>query len=338
MKTNIFDNLLISAPNDNGGLFFIGNNSIIKIDSKPSTGIFSDQSILARGVQPSKFQSFFKKPINKKSNSFKDIHSILHAKNYFYLVATHGNQILKLDKSAKIINKWKYTGENDSYHMNSICLFNNRIIFSAFGDFRKHREYKNGTFEKGYVQDLLSGKKLITGLSQPHSLYSFDNKLYLANSEEGSIRVYNNSFDLVRSKFLNGYTRGIYIRNNILYVGISASRNIKNSYNKAKLYAVDLHTFKVKKTLNFDSSEIYDIQGAHNKNIFEFVVSSLINNHTSEIKNHTSEIKKIKSSIKDLEHDKGILEHELNMIHQSRSWKYFLRFRDLYRFLSLKNR
>src|SRR5207253_6227735 len=130
----------------------------------------------------------------------------------------------------------------------------------AFGDFTTHRQYKGQTAQAGFVQDLHTGKRLIEGLSQPHSLIAFGDNLLLANSETRELHEYDISGSLLRSKTLDGYTRGICIQGSTLYIGLSRSRNIDSSaIVNANLVALDAQSWQETGRIELPVSEIYTV-------------------------------------------------------------------------------
>ncbi|MBU4524557.1 MAG: DUF4915 domain-containing protein [Desulfomicrobium sp.] len=254
--------LIVSAPND-GGVFVVHSSNIYQLDDLSSTGLAFGSAAAYRAVQP---DSVFKygagnswKHIDKELVA--DIHDVLVVGESIYIVGTERNAIYEFDADGREIRRWEFGGEEDSKHINCLEMWNGRVVFSAFGDFKTHREYKNGTFETGFVADLLTGECLIGALSQPHSLRSHGEGLLLANSELGEIREYDGYGMLVRSKYLGGYTRGIAFDTDRLYVGLSCSRNVEST---AKSMAVVLVLDRVKweeiSRIEMPCPEIYDIK------------------------------------------------------------------------------
>lgn len=272
---NIFSRLLISAPNG-GGLFLANNGNLLKLDSLDTAGLYNSPKAFLRGVQP---QSLWILEDNKCGSektdaSLHDIHDVLTFQEHHYVVATTNNEIVKFDLQGVEMQRWSYPGEKDSRHINCLAIWNNRLIFSAFGDFHEHRGYKGKTCRAGYVQDLLTGEKIITDLSQPHSLAEFGENLILASSEDNEIREFNHSGKLVRSKKLEGYPRGICIVDDIIYVGLSRSRNIvENGINSAILLALDASELTELGRLELPCNEIYSVIHSSNDELLSEILS-----------------------------------------------------------------
>jgi len=192
---------------------------------------------------------------------FDDLHDVLVDGEYFYVVSTRHNEILKLDRAGTEVGRWAFPGEPDSWHINCVARWNGRIVFSAFCDRSTHRGYKKDPLDVGFVQDLLSGERLITGLFQPHSLTVVGDHLLLANSGAFEIHEYDANAVLVRKQSMNGYTRGIAQRDSRVYVGISKTRNVDVGGQKsAEVLVLDAETWRQIDRAVLPVDEIYSLQ------------------------------------------------------------------------------
>lgn len=258
---SLFDNLIVSSPNG-GGLFLAARGRAFQLDHINSTGIYKAANMFLRGHQPSSLWMFNDQTFEVVDNlsKYDDIHDVLCHGNKIYVVGTQNNEIIEADERGVAIRSWVFDGEDDSCHINCLGVWNDRIVFSAFGEFKNTREYKNNTAGTGYVQDLVSGKRLVTGLSQPHSLIAFGDNLLLTNSEEMEVREYSPSGDMIRVRKLEGYTRGICVSRDVIYVGLSGSRNvIHGDSTTATLVALDSETWDEIGRLPLPVNEIYSI-------------------------------------------------------------------------------
>jgi hypothetical protein len=258
----MFNNLLISAPNLNGGLFFVKDNQPYRLDHRPTTGLFWDRNFFARSIQ-SKSVKLYDKLIPKDAiglENIDDIHDILLFDDHLYLVKTYSNEILKFSTKGELVQRWTFPGESDSWHINCLCEWNGEVYFSAFGEFAVYRGYKGASAGAGFVQNLLTGKRSISGLSEPHSPIGINQDLLVANSKNQELIKLSSSGNLLASVKLEGYTRGIAVSNHIIYVGISASRNLDEiKLKNASIVALDLTSFEVISKLELPFDEVYDI-------------------------------------------------------------------------------
>jgi GT2 family glycosyltransferase len=181
-----------------------------------------------------------------------------------FVASTGTNEIVEIDLHNNSIRRHGFPGTGDAWHINCLAEFNGEIIFSAFGKFSEDRGYKGQTLGNGFVASLLSGKELIRGLSQPHSLLVSGGHLYVIDSETGCLNEYDSGFCLKRSLSLGLYPRGLLIRHGVIFVGLSASRNIDGStVSSAQLLAIDHVDFEKKASLELDAKEIYAVSHLH---------------------------------------------------------------------------
>ena len=260
--SKLFEDLLISSPNG-GGLYYSRCGEVFCLDSLDTTGFSYQKDIFLRGFQPDKLCIYNDtvKLISGEAVNFDDVHDVIWVGGYCYVVGTAGNEIIQLSRTGLEVQRWVFPGEIDSRHINCLASWKGRIVFSAFGDFSEHRGYKKETVGAGFVQDLVSGERLISGLSQPHSLCPVGDRLFLANSEKSEIIEFSANGSMLRSKEMDGYTRGILVHENVIYVGLSCSRNtVDTAINSAIVVALDLQTFDELDRLHIPAKEIYSIQ------------------------------------------------------------------------------
>jgi glycosyltransferase involved in cell wall biosynthesis len=311
----IFENLLVSSPNG-GGLFFIHEGEVFKLDNFYTTGLSMKGRKLLRGIQPSKVWLYNDevREITQNTVFFDDIHDVYLYGKFIYLVGTSGNEILKLNDMGEEIQRWIFPGEKDSLHINSLEKWNGNIVFSAFGEFIEHRGYKGKTESSGFVQDLNTSQRLITGLSQPHSLVPIGHDLLLANSEKKELRKYAPTGDLIRTLTLDGYTRGICVVDNVIYIGLSCSRNIEiHGDCTAALVALDQITWEELGRIYLPVDEIYAIQGFFERNdvihVLANIASKSSSNLTAAISEHEVQITSLKQITAERDGQIAILNH-----------------------------
>ncbi|AWY43344.1 glycosyltransferase [Pseudomonas putida] len=260
--SNFFSGLFISSPNK-GGLFLVDENKVYKLDDFSTTGLSRSAEYLVRGSQPASLFVYGEQTleITESNFSFHDIHDALVVGEHVYLVATTGNEIIKLSMNGVEEQRWVFPGEVDSLHINCLAVWGGAVVFSAFGAFSEHRGYKGNTKGAGYVQDLNTGNHLVVGLSQPHSLTTFGENLLIANSEQKELCEYSPSGELLRSKSLGGYTRGVCVSDKYIYVGLSKSRNINASgVETATLVCLDIESWHELGRIQIPSDEIYSVE------------------------------------------------------------------------------
>ena len=267
--TSVFDGLLVSCPNEGGGLFAIVAGAAVRIDLEKSTDVRAYGNDILRAYQSGKIADGRCCTVSEAS----DIHDVLYHENAFYVVSTGTNEIIEYTRDWKLQARHCFKGEGDSWHLNCLVAHAGQIFFSAFGEFTWHREYKGKTRRSGFVRDLLTGEELIGGLSQPHSLVSAQGKIYLADSECGDLVIIDDSRCANRIH-IGDYFRGIFIRGDFIYVGLSASRNIESDTMAvtAKLRCYTVADLRLVGELDLDATEIYSICDYSKWNQIEHII------------------------------------------------------------------
>lgn len=258
----IFERLIISCPND-GGLFLAHGGRVRLIDSLHCTGLDAVNETILRGIQPNglSLTGDVAWDITGQDLPFDDIHDALIVDDTYYIVSTMTNEVIQLDRERKELKRWSLAPAADSLHVNCLALWNGRIIYSAFGDFDTPRGYKGCTYLAGFVRDLSTGDTLIKELSQPHSLTPLGDRILIANSEKKELLLYGSDGTLLKAKTLDGYTRGICIGKNHIYVGLSCSRNIEDdTLPSATLVAIDKESWEIRARLALPTREIYAVK------------------------------------------------------------------------------
>lgn len=291
----LFHNLLLTTTGV-GGLHLLHENQCYQLDSFGSTGISEQDGLLIRAVQPGTLIIYGHDHQQKHSNSWDDIHDVLFENGQIWLISSTHNHILELNQDGVEKKRWKFSSIEDSWHLNCLARWQGRMVFSAFGEFHAYRGYKEGTERTGFVQDLETGRKLVTGLSQPHSLALLNDDLLLANSQTGSIRQYAAKGILIREKQLNGYTRGIAITEQFIYVGLSASRNV-DTFNAdcAEIVAIDRNTWAECGRLKVPNREIYGILPIHDQLNMRIIMAQIAKDSVHHLQTILKDYAAIKS-------------------------------------------
>ncbi|WP_075322349.1 DUF4915 domain-containing protein [Acidithiobacillus albertensis] len=291
----LFHNLLLTTTGE-GGLHLLHENQCYQLDSLGSTGISEQDGLLLRAVQPGTLIIYGHNHLQKHSNSWDDIHDVLFENGQIWLISSTHNHILELNQEGVEKKRWKFSSIEDSWHLNCLARWQGRMVFSAFGEFHAYRGYKEGTERTGFVQDLETGRKLVTGLSQPHSLALLNDDLLLANSQTGSIRQYDAKGILIREKQLNGYTRGIAITEQFIYVGLSASRNV-DTFNAdcAEIVAIDRNTLAECGRLKVPNREIYGILPIHDQLHMRIIMAQIAKDSVHHLQTILKDYAAIKS-------------------------------------------
>ena len=261
-KQVLFDDLLVSAPNG-GGLFALRGGQAQHLDGLSSTGLALHGATLARALQPADWVVYGAQDASTSVAAAihcADIHDVLWVGDGFLMVSTDHNEVVRVDSNLRPAQRWAFPGELDSMHINCLAQWGDEVVFSAFGMFSERRAYKVASAGAGFVQGLDGLEPIITGLSQPHSLKPWGADLLLADSETRSIALFDRQGREKRRRVLDGYTRGIAIGRQALFVGLSASRTPEpGGLASATLVALDLQSWEELGRLALPAREIYEV-------------------------------------------------------------------------------
>lgn len=264
----IRDPLIISAPNQ-GGLLYAHRHLLMPLLHEDATGLASTPDGLLWCVQ-SLGEPVLREVRQGQLRSValgaapQDLHDVLVSPDGTFAVFTETNQVVQLDDAFRVIDSWCFGDQPDSAHVNCIAVYNGRLIASMFGPFTTHRGYKGHTRGAGRVVDVRNGEVLVEGLSQPHSLVVAGEQLWLCSSEDRSVRIYDARFQLQRQVMLPGYTRGLAVGSDVVYVGLSRSRNQASGeageFESAVVGVLDRQSLAVVGYVPLPWNEIYDIR------------------------------------------------------------------------------
>lgn len=261
----IKDNLLVSAVNG-GGVLLVSPDGIerwSRVDTTGATLLPGGGVLLARQAEGrAEIRRLADGSVHRVNivDRSLDLHDLWADEDRLLVVATHINTVFEFDHDFREIRHWSQPGQPDSQHVNSVCVHGGIILASRFGTFFEHRGYKGRTAGAGSVVDLAGGKSLLDGLSQPHSLVSVGEDLWLCNSEVSEVRRYQGG-KCMQTITLDGYTRGLALVDDNLYVGLSRSRNAEiGALASACIVVLDPRTGNEKARVQLPVDEVYAIQ------------------------------------------------------------------------------
>lgn len=281
----IFNYLIISAPNESGGLYACFDGQVLPMDDRPTCGIdwSSERGVFMRGIQQGDILSITTTEGTREyKGAWYDIHDVLLGETEdIYLVSTYHNAIIRWSRSEEAeIDRWISADQIDSWHVNCLGKVHGKVCFSAFGDFHSTRGYKNATKGRGFLAEVDQNPPQIIsgGLSQPHSILGTSDGYWLCNSEMGDVRYAGRDGVMDPEIVLDGYTRGLAIRDGVLFVGLSASRNSfeGDPVRQAKIVAIDLATKQEISRLSLPFNEVYGIIAVPKQDLFLKLVAQIL--------------------------------------------------------------
>jgi acetolactate synthase-1/2/3 large subunit len=170
------------------------------------------------------------------------------------------NEILWVTPAGEIARRWRAPGENDSWHLNGVFIHQGNVCLSAFGRF----DTNAGLIVKmrtpvGVVFDLESGRDLVTGLSCPHDPIFLDGAWIICNSAEYElVEVEPATNRRLRSVALGGWTRGVAVTEEAIYVGVSAERHAGDA-GHASIVMIDRRSWQILDRMELPSQEIQSL-------------------------------------------------------------------------------
>lgn len=165
----------------------------------------------------------------------------------------------------------------DRCHLNGLAMKNGKPKYvAAVSQTDVNEGWRQHRRDGGVIMDIDTNQVIARGLSMPHSLRYYKDKLWLINSgtgEFGFIDIKTGKFEAVA--FCPGYARGLTFVNDFAVIGLSKLRENKtfsglvleeklkekNIEARCGLQVVDLRTGDVVHTLTIDGiiEELYDV-------------------------------------------------------------------------------
>ncbi|VAW49252.1 hypothetical protein MNBD_GAMMA03-8 [hydrothermal vent metagenome] len=159
-------------------------------------------------------------------DNLKGVHSLCYLNGDLYIVVTKQDKVVKYDFRGNFETVFDLKTDLDTLHLNSICFHKGSLLVSGFGKNDKDFwMYANN----GYVFDVATNKVIMSGLRQPHSLFSYKDDIFLCDSSRKNIINSKKQIIICNEK---GYTRGLFIKDGFIIFGISKGR--ETSISKAK--------------------------------------------------------------------------------------------------------
>ncbi len=263
-----FSSLLVSCPGayansgaGTGGLVCLHDGEATVVDRMDSMGLAGHRGNVYRFVRSMHMiigydQSGLRSIINLPEA--RDIHDILVDDKQIVAVSTGENDVLWLDHLGNLVDKWHGEGEGDAWHLNCLATRDGRMYVSAFGEFPTHRAWSGNARNQGFVMDLETKEKILTGLSAPHTPRYVGEDLYICESHKQMVTVRDKRGNVREHKF-DGFTRGFAWDDKYFYVGESADRKAEVVLDYSHVTVVDRETFATVERFRVPFTEIYDL-------------------------------------------------------------------------------
>jgi hypothetical protein len=154
-----------------------------------------------------------------------DIHSAAVRGESLFVLATGSDSIkeyrIDSDRFDLVTTRRLTQSGRDSLHVNSLCVHGGRVVASIFGE--NWRDFPVGS-STGAIIDIDDGRRLWTSLTQPHTLVSAGEELYVLGSFTGAVERLGPDGERQVCATYPGYLRGMAFFDDGALVGVSGKR------------------------------------------------------------------------------------------------------------------
>lgn len=206
--------------------------------------------------------------------SVADVHSIWASGELLYVVSTGTDEVIELRmRDADVLSEvvfWRPEAaapRADIHHLNTIYGWRGDLLISGFG----RKAGMLWSFARdGFIFNITRDEKMGSGIHHPHSIVAIADTIAYCESQERAVRVIGDA----RIQYLPGYTRGLCLVGEKLFVGMSTKRKISKSTGliNSQAYAngppwqcsvtcLSTNTFEIEDTIDLSNfgEEIYDL-------------------------------------------------------------------------------
>jgi len=261
---------LISCFDDDassGGLFSWDGVRLEQLDDVPTTGLTIHDESLVRVLRAPDSDSFELVVHGADGRSamtvegHNDPHDIVWAGDRYAIACAGSNTIVYVAADGTPAGLWKAPGEGDAWHLNSLLVVDGHLHVTAFGEFERHRGWHEPDADpaSGFVLDLATEAKVLTGLYSPHHPRRFERDWVVCNSGRRALtRIDAATGTITGDTLLEGWTRGLASWEETLLVGESPGRTEPPDVT-ATMALVSASSFEVLDRIAVPAREIYDI-------------------------------------------------------------------------------
>jgi uncharacterized protein DUF4915 len=193
----------------------------------------------------------------------RDLHDVQVIGNETLVVASYENTVFTVPPFGDPLKRWQLPGEPDAWHINCLADHEGEIFASAFCDGRNYRGWLSCHDGAGLVLSLMTGRVVANGLDMPHSPLFIEGSLLVCNSGSGEL------FEIdpveptrrLRTIDLGGFTRGLAVMGDKIFVGVSAKRGASPSDDRRSYVIIlDRCSWQITHHIGVQVAEIYDVR------------------------------------------------------------------------------
>lgn len=207
-------------------------------------------------------------------------HELLAIDSRLFMNATGLNKVVSLaidftgDLGTEYLPKFIPNGLTNCMQLNSLCrdacnIFYSTCFSTIKSDFKPWKD-EVGPLKKGGIIRHSDDQIIVKNLTCPHSARIVNNKLFYCNSGFGEVRSCNlDGTDDNAIVTLDGFTRGLIVHDNFIFVGLSRVQKGKNQYapgvsaqlSKCGIATIDRCSGEILNIIEWSNgAQIFDIQ------------------------------------------------------------------------------
>lgn len=253
-----------------GGLYRLVEGGFSQVDALSSTGLAVGRDRVAR---------FLRAPGDQTSNgellvydtkgllayhrldAVPDAHDAVYDGDLLVVASSASNSVLWLNTSGAVVRRWSPDpAAGDAWHLNGLALDDGDLYFSAFGRFSRHREWASDKrLGAGFLASVDGGAVLAEGLTCPHSPRLHEEGWYVCESHARRLLLLpRDGGPALRSATLDGWTRGVGVVEDYVFVGESAGRGPADS-RRAAVAVLDRRSLTVVDRIALTCAEVFDV-------------------------------------------------------------------------------
>lgn len=256
-----------------GGLFRAGDHGLERLDWLASTGlaISPGGDRLARILRTGddlhaagEILIYDKRGVRSyhRVDSLFDAHDVIWYEGSWVVASPSSNSLLWLDEAGNVVDRWSPDpSAGDAWHLNCLLVVGGRLLACAFGEFPVHRAWATGVASgAGFVFDVRTGRRVLSGLTYPHHPRYVDGRWLVCNSVSQSVVIFDDGGQKLDQIVLGGWTRGLAVDSDSMYVGCSANRHAQPTVlDMAWISVLERDTLREVERIALPTREVYDV-------------------------------------------------------------------------------
>jgi acetolactate synthase-1/2/3 large subunit len=254
-----------------GGLALWDGEALEEVDRISSCGLALDRGRLARGLYADGLAGrstlgevavYDEHGLARylRLDGVSDLHDVAWDGDRLMVVSTGTNAIAWVDAGGDVRRTWQAPGHNDAWHLNCVARREGRWYAMAFCRAPDHRAWwAPSQRDAGVLFDLETQETVVEGLRSPHTPRWADGAWLVANSAAKELAAFDHAGGrLLRRADAGGWTRGLTVSDEYVFVGVSAQRG-EEAAGRAHIAVLDRRTWQPAGRIELPWLEVYDV-------------------------------------------------------------------------------